>query len=275
MGINIDLNITELSQKFYKDFWEPTVKNIWKALWDITEIFPIITWNLMLLLKNKIFQKNLQKYWSKIEDIKDEDRVEIPKEISVPLLKKLTYYDNEKLSDMFLELLAKASDKNQITHVLPKYINIIENLCEDEAILLKYVYDRHINRIPLINFHLWIKWNTDFYVFYEYFTELNYLNLQQNKNIKIYIENLINLWIFKSFDSTYIWWNNGDSIYWDLEKKLRNILYFNIDLESFKWKLATETWKNVDDFIDKIDKQKLELTSLWKDFLNTVFNTKK
>ena len=271
-NLNIDADITKLLQQFYRDFWQKSIKNIWKALWDITEIFPMITWQIKSLLNNKTFKKNIKNYWDKIEDIDEENRIKVPKELSVPLLIKFTYYDNKYISNMFSELLAKASDKNKISHVLPKYIYIVENLSEDEAIILKYIYDNHLERIPLINFHVGIKWNSTFVVFLEYFTVLNDLNTIQISNINIYIENLINLWLFKPLDMTYIWWIESDKIYGDLEKKLRSSPSFDENLQNFKEGISIKSWDAINDYIDVIDKHKLELTSLWKDFLNTVFS---
>ncbi|MBO7095204.1 DUF4393 domain-containing protein [bacterium] len=54
----------------------------------------------------------------------------------------MSYYSNEILSNMFIELLAKSADKKNVNDVLPSYIKIIENLSEDEAFILEYIYEK-------------------------------------------------------------------------------------------------------------------------------------
>ncbi len=87
-------------------------------------------------------EQNLEKYRIQIEDTPEEKIVSISPEIGVPIMEKLSYVTDEELSNLYVNLLAKAStiDTSQFAH--PSFVNVINNLCPDEAIYLQELYKR-------------------------------------------------------------------------------------------------------------------------------------
>ena len=59
---------------------------------------------------------------------------------------------NEELSEMYTELLAKASQAQNANVAHPSFVNIINNISPDEAILLKSI--RHNFVIPFVEVQL-------------------------------------------------------------------------------------------------------------------------
>lgn len=253
---------SKLAEKIYNDVFSSSFQKAWNALWDVIGLVTSITLPIAMFnnFTNYILQKNIKKYEKKLNNITEEDRIKVSPEIWVPILDKLTYYENDKLSDMFLELLKKASNKNEVSKVHPKYIKIIENLSEDEALILNYFYTNKIERIPYLNLIVKNEKNSWIMVI-KYFSELNNFNEIKNKeNLITYIENLVSLWIFQTPDNTYI---------------ANEELYNTMKLDKFiskKQNIALNTYQNTE--FNKIDfqKWKLELSWLWKWFLEAIFN---
>ena len=73
-----------------------------------------------------------------MKDVPPEDVSEVPPEIGVPIIEKLSYVTNEELRKLYIELLAKASIKEENDKAHPNFINIINSLSPDEANLLSY-----------------------------------------------------------------------------------------------------------------------------------------
>jgi len=125
--------------EMYKDMAQPAARNVGLALGTITSIGLFLhllsSWGtdrLNICLKN-----NLEQYAERIKDISPEQISETPPEIAIPIVEKLSYVSNEELRNLYIELLAKASikDLNKKSH--PSFVNIINNLSPDEAILLQ------------------------------------------------------------------------------------------------------------------------------------------
>ena len=81
--------------------------------------------------------KNLEKYRLQLEQALEEKIVEVRPEVGVPILEKLAYVSDEELSDLYLNLLAKASVSDTAQFAHPAFIAIISSLTPDEALLLK------------------------------------------------------------------------------------------------------------------------------------------
>lgn len=86
----------------------------------------------------------------KLENTNPED-IEPPEPyVAVPALQNISYcMDDETLRDIYANLLASAMRKDKKDKVHPAYVEIIKQLCPDEAILLKYL-DIH-NTIPAVD----------------------------------------------------------------------------------------------------------------------------
>ncbi|MCK4488584.1 MAG: DUF4393 domain-containing protein, partial [Desulfobacterales bacterium] len=69
------------------------------------------------------------------------EKIVTPKAIIVgPLLESLKYAGSEThLREMYINLLATSMDKEKIQNSHPAFVEIIKQLCPDEAVLLKYI----------------------------------------------------------------------------------------------------------------------------------------
>lgn len=126
--------------ELYKDMAQPAAKNVGLALGALTSIglflHLLTSWGtdrLNLCLKN-----NLEQYAERIKKVSPENITEAPPEVAIPIIEKLSYVTNEELRSLYIELLAKASIKEENDKAHPSFINIINSLSPDEAVLLKY-----------------------------------------------------------------------------------------------------------------------------------------
>lgn len=126
--------------ELYKDMAQPAARNVGLALGAITSVglflHLLTSWGtdrLNLCLKN-----NLEQYAERIKKIPPENITEAPPEVAIPIIEKLSYVTNEELRNLYIELLAKASIKEENDKAHPSFINIINSLSPDEAALLKY-----------------------------------------------------------------------------------------------------------------------------------------
>ena len=93
----------------------------------------------------KLLEKKLEKV--------SPEQIETPEPyIAVPALQYISYcMDNHELRDMYANLLASSMNKFIKNDVHPGYIEIIKQLCPDEAKILKYIAEK-IN-IPTISLY--------------------------------------------------------------------------------------------------------------------------
>ena len=262
---NIILPWDEMLKNGYEDIFKPSFVLVWQTLKEVVSI-PCYT---LLIWTKYIKTKFLKKLDEKLNWIPEEDRISIIPELWIPLLRDLSYYSNDVLANMFIELLTKSANKKTVNDVLPSYIKIIENLSEDEALILEHIYDKfkswnnvNLFNIPSISLSKKIKeWEKKwgFITYYNHLSELNLIEkLNSRQNMNIYIENLISLWVL--YIPIWISINNEES-YKNLEFTLRKNFpqYFNkIQSELLD---SEELW---------LDKWLIELTWLWASFLKAI-----
>ena len=128
----------DLLREIYGDAAKPGAKQAGKALETVlgfgnTLLLPLTFAN----DRAKVFRKNMEKYRARMQDTPIEDTCEVAPEIGVPIAEKLAYVTNEELSEMYVELLAKASQVQHANVAHPSFVNIINNLSPDEALLLR------------------------------------------------------------------------------------------------------------------------------------------
>lgn len=70
-----------------------------------------------------------------------------------PLIEKYKYvHDNDELSDMYINLLAGAMDKNTVQNAHPSFVHVISELSPDEARLLRII--SHSKALPKLDIKL-------------------------------------------------------------------------------------------------------------------------
>src|SRR5262245_16064685 len=142
--IELGKEALKILPEIYGDLAKPGVRQAGIALETViglcnTVLLPIRIANAWAQI---VFNRNIEKYAEEIKHLPEEKVASVPPEIGVPILERLSYVTNEELSDLYVNLLAKAScvDTAQFAH--PGFVNIVNNLSPDEAVLLKEMH-RH------------------------------------------------------------------------------------------------------------------------------------
>src|SRR6267143_429631 len=141
-----------LLKEIYGDLAKPGVTQAGKALGTVLGLGNTILWPLMLLNERaKItLEKNLEQYREELNKVPPAQISEVPPELGVPIAEKLGYVTDEQLSDLYINLLAKASTTDFSHTAHPSFVNVINNLSPDEALLLQHV----TNDLPFVEARL-------------------------------------------------------------------------------------------------------------------------
>lgn len=212
MNIKEISNLINMSDKtileIYSDIFQPGAKKVGLALETVIDLSNTILLPIKLLNEKTraTFERNIRRYEEKLDEIREDDITEVPSEIGIPLLDKLTYYRNEDLSILFINLLSTASSRITIQHAHPSFIKIIEELSVDEAIIINYISKLNRKIIPYIYLRANIKDENpekDYIVDISKLTSLEVeLELFFPKKINSYLNNLIKVGLFQAYDDT-------------------------------------------------------------------------
>lgn len=245
-------------KEIYGDLAKPGVQQAGKALSTVIGLGNTLLWPVaMLNEKAKLaLEHNLEKYREKLENIPEEDISEVPPEVGVPIAEKLSYVSNEELSEMYTELLAKASQKSQANLAHPSFVNVINNISPDEAILLKSI--RKMSGLPFVEVRWKLKTKNEWQTLNPMLVGISCLSdLQYPNNIHAYISNLEGLGIFQVRQDIFM---VGENIYEPLEE-LAKQAYAEIE-------------KQVEDRVIVFNRGKIEITSFAWLLLNACFSNK-
>jgi len=145
---------TDLLKVIYKDLAQPGIQQAGKAIGTVLGVVNtmLIAPRILNEKTNIYFNRSMEKYRKKLESISEDDICEVPVEIGVPILEKLSYIRDEDISELFINLLTKASVSVYSGEAHPMFINFINNLSPDEAKILNYLVDK--DSFPIINFKL-------------------------------------------------------------------------------------------------------------------------
>lgn len=120
----------ELLKQVYSDFAQPGVKQVGQALETVLGLTNTILLPLKLLNENArvSFNRKMEKYRERIKHLSDNEVCNVPPEIGMPILDKFTYISDNEISELFINLLSKASCKNTVKDAHPRFISIINSL---------------------------------------------------------------------------------------------------------------------------------------------------
>lgn len=131
-----------LIAQIYKDALSPAVQQVGTALGECVELirYPqmLATGKTRLKLKAA-----LDSYGEMVKHRPAEQLVQVAPEVGVPALESLMYVTDETVREMFLRLLAAASDKDRQRFAHPSFVHMINRLSPDDAhLLVKLVKDK-------------------------------------------------------------------------------------------------------------------------------------
>lgn len=244
----------QLLTTIYGDLAQPSVKKVGIALETVLEFSTSIF--LPIKLQNEKWRlnytKKLDNYKNKLDQISEENIIAINPQIGIPLLEKLSYTTNEEISEMFLNLLTKASSTETANQAHPGFISLIERISSDEAKIIHYLKDKDF--IPYISYRLFTKNTSGYFETLKNGTLLPFeLDLIFPQNIPMYLDNLTNIGILNKEETKH---KSDDNIY--------NELFEKYDYEMIKNELA----KALENFKDLIKiKSFYEITDYGKLFI--------
>ncbi|TLS95524.1 DUF4393 domain-containing protein [Aliarcobacter cibarius] len=217
----IKLDISESTNGILNALFLPATKQVGMALGNTLGL--INTATLPFRFINVYSQENFKRYTDKIKYIPVEKIKEVEPEIGIPLIEKLSYTSNSDLAEAYANLLAKASNKDDVDLVHPGFINKINSMAPDEIKILEYLRDK--DKICYIYFRAEDKNGNGANITYKLTGLENILNLAP-KNIQMHMENLISLSILKDQEGTFLVdedkYTNILEIYKDLKIEYEN-----------------------------------------------------
>lgn len=153
MGLEIAKEtVKEVAKDVYEDGGRPIVKPTGELVGLIPRaikaaLSPLEKWIMQREYNIAETEKLLE---LKLQNVNSEN-IEPPEPyVAVPALQNISYcMDDETLRDIYANLLASAMRKDKKDKVHPAYVEIIKQLCPDEAKLLKFL-DVH-NTIPVVD----------------------------------------------------------------------------------------------------------------------------
>ncbi len=180
----------------YKDLARPGVQQVGKAIKNIISLvlFPFSDVPAYLTARGRlILRKNFERFRAKLSNLPVEKTEEVPAEIGVPILQKLSYVQDEDISELFINLLTKASfsETSELAH--PSFINCINNMSSDEAKIITYLKTNPSLPYVIARFQFNEKEGLDRTPILTGLESV--INLKFPKNIPVYIENLTGLGI--------------------------------------------------------------------------------
>ena len=205
----------------YQDTAQPAAKNVGRALGAVVNLlaYPVAECA-------EIAQKNMAKFFDKMEAEQQDNVVPADPNIAVPTLQKLTYTKDDELVNLYIELLKKNCLKDSKDKVLPSFVNMISNLTPDEIKIIDFLFkgkytvsvpyklavdyalpdvrtsferaQRKPNELPLplksipfLEVRSKHKSKSGWRTIIKYFTDISSrVNLLQPKNIELYFDNL-------------------------------------------------------------------------------------
>ena len=122
-------------KKIYEDGASIPLQETSKAVTDLVKAARLFTAPIQLLAA---YQDRLSKYFDKVRGtVKEENQIEAPSSISGPIIERLKYLEDENyLTDLYLNLLSRAIDKERVQEAHPAFYHIIDQLSADEAMIL-------------------------------------------------------------------------------------------------------------------------------------------
>jgi hypothetical protein len=142
---------TTLLTLFYKDLAQPGVRQVGKAIGTVLGLSNVALLSVKLYSETRkmLYVKHLEDLRKQLEGIPEDEIVEVAPELGVPVLENLGKTTNEKLSQLYVNLLANASSIDFVVNTHPRFVSIIENITADEVLILEHL--NKITRAAFIN----------------------------------------------------------------------------------------------------------------------------
>jgi hypothetical protein len=133
-------------KQIYSDGFSGSVQEAGKMLTDLLKSLRLFTLPLQF---GAAYQDRLVKTLDKVRNsVPEERQMEAPASLAGPIMERLKYLEDENyLTDLYLNLLSRAIDKERINEAHPAFFSIISQLSPDEALILFKLSEAEINVI--------------------------------------------------------------------------------------------------------------------------------
>ena len=217
--LNLIKSAPKLLEKIYDDLARPGVIKVGKALETIIEFGNTILLPIKLLNEKTHlnFQKHMEIYAGKLNEIPNEEIRQIEPEIGIPILDRLTYVTNEEIGELFINILTKASANSTANQAHPSFIFMLDRISVDEAKIIKAIQGR--TWIPFITVHYYLLGGGGFEELPKFATGIEKeLELLHPDKMPLYLQNFISMGIISDRSETR---SIRVESYEDLKKKYR------------------------------------------------------
>lgn len=178
----------------YRDLAQPSAQQVGQALGNVVKVARLLLAPIDLLAAHEgRWQRHLERIARKVPE---ERRIEAHPQIVGPTLERLRYVDEQDLlAEMFINLLARAMDRERVSEAHPAFTTIIGQLSPDEALVLLYLKQRDFR------LHHSVPFNADTKMFLPGTCILNEFPIAElafPQNYEIYLDHLnsLNLLVF-------------------------------------------------------------------------------
>lgn len=146
-------------EKMYGDLAQPGCQQVGKAIGTIFGLGNTVLLPIQLLNEKSkiIFERNIESLRENLIDVSPDKIQEVPPEIGVPIIERLTYTQDENISKIFVNLLSNACISDTASNAHPAFIKIIEGLSPDEALLLNTLDFESHRSYPVVQAYLKVK----------------------------------------------------------------------------------------------------------------------
>jgi len=193
-------NCGNLLPTVYKDLAQPGVRKVGRALETVLDTVnsPLLLLRLANEKAKLRFEKHMEKYRKKLEYIEDEKVCDVPPEIGIPILERLTYTTNDDIAELFINILTKASSVETLREAHPSFIHIVDRLSQDEAKLVNHI--KYAYRIEYLTLNLSLI-GISLHEYPERLTGLEFeLKLDFPENMEMCFNNLMSLGLLEPKD---------------------------------------------------------------------------
>lgn len=185
---------SELAKEAYNDLVAPAAK----STGELVELVPRAIKAAMAPLEKWILQKEYNV--AETKKLLEEKLKNVPPKlieppephIAVPALQYISYcMDNEELRNMYANLLANSMNKIVKNGVHPGFVEIIKQMCPDEAKIMRYFLTHDLNPIITLNYE--VKTGGKIGIVRDFSNIGELTNCERPLDIKKYFDNLIRL----------------------------------------------------------------------------------
>lgn len=217
--------VSQTAGKVYDDIAHPAIQATGQIVSFIPRSIRVLLgkWEKWIVNGEYAIKETEKLLEKKLEDIPADKIVEPEPYVAIPAIQQLSYsLDSEELREMYANLLASSMNKDTKINVHPSYVDIIKQLCPDEAKLLKFLSNKEAQ--PLIDIHFNRPNNSGFESVLRNFTSIAESVCENQSEIFSYLDNLERLKLIKIYDDIKLM---DDSEYKPLEEHPRIKMIMN------------------------------------------------